>query len=72
MGSYHSNQVSTVQWVSWIIAAAVGVFSIMSFAFAKFETKESAIERKSSLEKQIQAIDQKLDVILGLVGHRQR
>lgn len=72
MGSHQNNNVSTVQWVSWIIGAAAGSFALMSYAYGKFETKESAIDRKISLETQIHALDQKLDVIIDLVGNRKR
>ena len=59
-----ANLFNSAQWLGWIIGVAVMTFTLMSFAYSQFETKEQAQERKDDMVKQLDRINQKLDSLL--------
>jgi hypothetical protein len=61
--------VKAESWVAWLgataVAAVTGTFVFMSFAYGQFETREHAKERIDLLQARLDAIDAKLDRLLG-------
>lgn len=54
------------QIVAWLAAAVVATGSIAAFAFNNFESKDHASERAISIEKRLDRIEAKIDVLIKL------
>jgi hypothetical protein len=58
------DRVPITQWIAWIIAAAVGGFSLLSFSYATFETKDHARESSDILMNRLDRMEEKLDRLI--------
>lgn len=55
-------------WIAWLgataVAAVVMTFTLLTFAYGQFETKEHAKDRSEASDKRLERIEQKLDAVL--------
>lgn len=50
-------------WLGGISALIVSAMALVSWSYEKFETKETAKERQSQIERRLERIENKIDAI---------
>lgn len=58
------DRVPFTQWIAWILAAAVGSFTLLSFSYGQFETTVHSSERNEQVMRRLDRLEEKLDRIL--------
>lgn len=55
---------STVQWITWVGAAVAAAVGLSAFAFTQFETKMDSMDKRTAIEKRLDRIEGKVDVLV--------
>lgn len=60
MGKFLSNN----EWLTWVFALTCGALSMVVFVFSTFETKADGMNREGKLEKRLDRLESKVDLLL--------
>ncbi len=55
---------STEQWLAWLGATVVAAMTMAAYAFSTFETKDFSELRSVSLERRLDRIEGKVDMLV--------
>lgn len=56
-------KIATSTWISWMAGMVVTLVTLTAFAFTTFRTETKAKEFESRVEKKLDQIDNKIDLI---------
>ena len=52
------------QWIAWIGAALAAAFAMTTATFTAFETKAESRDKREAIEKRLDRIEQKVDLLV--------
>lgn len=59
-----NTKISEKQWISWLVATATAAIVLVSFVYTTFATKSEASEARNDLEKRLDRLEQKIDIVI--------
>lgn len=69
-GNESVDKFNTSTWIPWLGATVMAALTLCAFLFTQFETKADSLDKRNSLEKRLDRIENKIDFLKDNLIHK--